>query len=91
MQIQARLKVIDVTQMAPKTYVSGKIKLKGPSRKKKGSDEEDATYTPSEAEKIAKGKGKMKQKAQPTGEVSRRKKVRKTTTTVVKETSGIPE
>ncbi|KAF5765217.1 hypothetical protein HanRHA438_Chr15g0713501 [Helianthus annuus] len=32
---------IDVTQLAPTTYVSGKIKIKGPSRKKMGSDEED--------------------------------------------------
>ncbi|KAM0037802.1 hypothetical protein Hdeb2414_s0013g00407511 [Helianthus debilis subsp. tardiflorus] len=76
---------IDVT---PTTYVSGKIKMKGPSRKKKGSDEEEnVTYTPSEAEKITKGKGEMKRKAQPTGEVPTRKKVRKT----MKGTSGIPE
>ncbi|MFS7911137.1 hypothetical protein Hanom_Chr02g00114501 [Helianthus anomalus] len=35
---------IDVTQLSPTTYVSGKIKIKGPSRKKKASDEEDAPY-----------------------------------------------
>ncbi|XP_021979860.1 uncharacterized protein LOC110875981 [Helianthus annuus] len=82
---------IDLTQIAPTTAVSGKIRIKGPSRKKKDSDEEDATYVPSEAKKITKGKGKMKRKAQPTGEVSRRRKVRKITAKVVKDTSGIPE
>ncbi|KAM0008060.1 hypothetical protein Hdeb2414_s0123g00804061 [Helianthus debilis subsp. tardiflorus] len=82
---------IDLTQIATTTAVSGKIRMKGPSRRKKDSDEEDATYVPSEVEKITKGREKMKRKAQPTGEVPRRQKIWKTTTKVMKDTSGIPE
>ncbi|KAJ0752171.1 hypothetical protein HanPI659440_Chr09g0321281 [Helianthus annuus] len=82
---------IDLTHIAPTTAVSGKIRMKGPSRKKKDFDEEDATYVPSEVENITKGRGKMKHKAQPMGEVPRGQKIRKTIAKVVKETSGIPE
>ncbi|KAJ0433898.1 hypothetical protein HanPSC8_Chr17g0774321 [Helianthus annuus] len=80
---------IDVTQLAPTTYVCGKIKIKGPSRKKKGSDEEDASYvpTPTEAEKLKKCRG-MKRSAKPTGETPRKQKIRKTTSKAVKGKSG---
>ncbi|KAJ0789096.1 hypothetical protein HanPI659440_Chr05g0199621 [Helianthus annuus] len=52
-------------------------------KKKKASDEEDATYepTPAEKEKIKK-KGIRKRKARPTGELPRRIKSRKDTTAV---------
>ncbi|MFS8034934.1 hypothetical protein Hanom_Chr17g01587041 [Helianthus anomalus] len=58
---------IDVTKMAPTTYVSGKFKIKGPSRKKKGSDNEDTTYEPLavEKKKLLKRKGLQECKAQP--------------------------
>ncbi|KAJ0796463.1 putative transcription factor bZIP family [Helianthus annuus] len=74
---------IDLTQMAPTSYISGKLKLKKIPKKKKVSDEEDATYepTPVEKEKLKK-KGIRKRKARPTGEVSRRKKGRKDTTSI---------
>ncbi|KAJ0501613.1 hypothetical protein HanHA300_Chr11g0402701 [Helianthus annuus] len=73
---------IEVTKMAPTSYVSGKFRMKGPSRKKKGSDEGDATYEPSasEKEKLKKTKGLRKHKAQPTGDVLRKQKARKITT-----------
>ncbi|KAJ0794828.1 hypothetical protein HanPI659440_Chr04g0143521 [Helianthus annuus] len=37
---------IDPTKIAPTSYVSGKQKFKGSPKKKKASDEEDATYEP---------------------------------------------
>ncbi|KAJ0826850.1 hypothetical protein HanRHA438_Chr17g0818921 [Helianthus annuus] len=58
---------IDLTQIAPTTAVSGKIRLKGPSRKKRDSDEEDATYVPSEVEKITKGQRKDEVKSSTYG------------------------
>ncbi|MFS8035287.1 hypothetical protein Hanom_Chr17g01591321 [Helianthus anomalus] len=69
---------IEVTQIAPISYVSGKFKLKKTVKKKKASDEEDATYEPtsSEKEKLKK-KSIRKRKARPTGEVPKRHKVRK--------------
>ncbi|KAJ0610743.1 hypothetical protein HanHA300_Chr01g0007171 [Helianthus annuus] len=81
---------IEVTKMAPTSYVSGKFRMKGPSRKKKGSDDEDATYEPLavEKEKLSKRKGIQKRKAQPTGKVARRRKARKITISIPKQ---IPE
>ncbi|MFS7947960.1 hypothetical protein Hanom_Chr06g00554311 [Helianthus anomalus] len=75
---------IDVTQLAPTTYVSRKFKLKGTPKKKKNSDDEDATYEPliAETEKL------KKCKAQPTGEMPRRRNVRKTTNAIPEQ---IPE
>ncbi|MFS7946282.1 hypothetical protein Hanom_Chr06g00534161 [Helianthus anomalus] len=72
---------IEVTQIAPTSHVSGKFKLKLTPKKKKASDEEDATYepTPAEKEKLKK-KGIRKRKARPTGELPKRQKVRKVTT-----------
>ncbi|KAJ0625909.1 hypothetical protein HanLR1_Chr01g0006091 [Helianthus annuus] len=69
---------IDVTQMAPTHYVSGKFKLKGPFKKKKGSDEDDAPYVPTEAEarKVKRGRG-IKRSAKPIGGTPRKSKVRK--------------
>ncbi|KAJ0734539.1 hypothetical protein HanPI659440_Chr11g0421271 [Helianthus annuus] len=77
---------IDVTHIAPTSYISGKFKLKKTPKKKKASDEEDATYepTPAEKEKMKK-KGIRKRKARPTGEVSRRKKGRKDTTSTLEQ------
>ncbi|KAJ0490256.1 hypothetical protein HanHA300_Chr12g0453381 [Helianthus annuus] len=74
---------IEVTQIAPISYVSGKFKLKKTPKKKKASDEEDATYepTPPEKEKL-KMKGIRKRKAHLTGEVPKRHKVRKVTTSI---------
>ncbi|KAJ0800820.1 hypothetical protein HanPI659440_Chr03g0109681 [Helianthus annuus] len=82
---------IDLTEIAPTTGHKGKRDRKaGPSRKRKNSDDEDATYVPSpaEVEKIKKGRGKMKRKAQLTGENPRKLKIRKTTTKAVKDTIG---
>ncbi|KAF5759316.1 hypothetical protein HanXRQr2_Chr16g0739761 [Helianthus annuus] len=81
---------IEVTKMAPTSYVSGKFRMKGPSRKKKGSDKEDATYEPSasEKEKLKKTKGLKKRKAQPTSDVSKKQKARKITTSIPEQ---IPE
>ncbi|MFS7986719.1 hypothetical protein Hanom_Chr11g01013611 [Helianthus anomalus] len=80
---------IDVTQIAPTTGVSGKIRMTGPSRKMKNSDEEDASYVPTtEAEKLKKGRGIMKRKAKRTGATPRKHKIRKTTAKVVKDTIG---
>ncbi|XP_022030859.1 glutamic acid-rich protein-like [Helianthus annuus] len=82
---------IDLTEIAPTTGHKGKRDRKaGPSRKRKNSDDEDATYVPSpaEVEKIKKGRGKMKRKAQLTGENLRKLKIRKTTTKAVKDTIG---
>ncbi|KAM0040037.1 hypothetical protein Hdeb2414_s0012g00389061 [Helianthus debilis subsp. tardiflorus] len=42
---------IDLTHMAPTSYISGKLKLKKIPKKKKPSDEEVATYEPTPAEK----------------------------------------
>ncbi|MFS7997564.1 hypothetical protein Hanom_Chr12g01143231 [Helianthus anomalus] len=42
---------IEVTKMTPTSYISGKFKLKKSPKKKKASDEEDATYEPTPAEK----------------------------------------
>ncbi|KAJ0922562.1 hypothetical protein HanPSC8_Chr05g0205301 [Helianthus annuus] len=69
---------IDVTQMAPTMYVSGKFKIKGPSRKKKGSDEEDAPYVPTaaEAKKVKRGRG-IKRSAKPSGATPQKQKIRK--------------
>ncbi|KAJ0547851.1 putative transcription factor BREVIS RADIX domain-containing protein [Helianthus annuus] len=80
---------IVVTQLAPTTDVSGKFRMKVPSKKKKNSDDEDATYdSDAETEKLKKRKGSQKRKAQPTGEIPRRRKVRKTTTDIPEQ---IPE
>ncbi|MFS8002285.1 hypothetical protein Hanom_Chr13g01200351 [Helianthus anomalus] len=74
---------IEVTQIAPTSYVSGKFKLKLTPKKKKGSDEEDATYEPTTAEKEKlKKKGIRKRKARPSGELPKRQKVRKVTTSI---------
>ncbi|KAM0044463.1 putative transcription factor BREVIS RADIX domain-containing protein [Helianthus debilis subsp. tardiflorus] len=75
----------DVTQLAPTTYVSGKFRMKVPSKKKKNSDDEDATYERSaaETEKL------KKHKAQPTGEIPRRRKVRKTTADKIPEAERV--
>ncbi|KAJ0765786.1 hypothetical protein HanPI659440_Chr08g0307551 [Helianthus annuus] len=69
---------IDPTKIALMSYISGKYKLKKSPKKKKASDEEDATYepTPVEKEKIKK-KGIRKRKARPTGDLPRRMKSRK--------------
>ncbi|KAJ0942034.1 hypothetical protein HanPSC8_Chr03g0087121 [Helianthus annuus] len=69
---------INVTQIALTTYVSGKFKIKGPSRKKKGSDEEDAPYVPTDAEaaKSKRGRGIMRS-AKPTGPTPRKQKAQK--------------
>ncbi|KAJ0726443.1 hypothetical protein HanPI659440_Chr12g0470421 [Helianthus annuus] len=74
---------IEVSQIAPISYVSGKFKLKKTPKKKKASDEEDATYepTPAEKEKL-KMKGIRKRKARLTGEVPKKHKVRKVTTSI---------
>ncbi|MFS7962809.1 hypothetical protein Hanom_Chr08g00730851 [Helianthus anomalus] len=80
---------IEVTQIAPTSYVSGKFKLKLTPKKKKASDEEEATYEPTSAEKEKlKKKGIRKQKARPTGELPKRQKVRKDTTSIPEQ---IPE
>ncbi|MFS7946704.1 hypothetical protein Hanom_Chr06g00539431 [Helianthus anomalus] len=42
---------IEVTQLAPTSYVSGKFRLKTTPKKKKASNEEDETYEPTSAEK----------------------------------------
>ncbi|MFS7926507.1 hypothetical protein Hanom_Chr04g00297851 [Helianthus anomalus] len=57
--------------------------MKKSLKKKKASDEEDATYvpTPVEKEKI-KQKGIKKRKARPTGELPRRVRARKDTTSI---------
>ncbi|MFS8007802.1 hypothetical protein Hanom_Chr14g01265291 [Helianthus anomalus] len=84
---------IDVTQMSPPIGHNGKRGRKtGPSRKRKNSDEEDASCEPSaaEAEKLKKGRGIMKCTAQPTGEIPRKLKARKTIAKAVKDTSGQP-
>ncbi|MFS7928243.1 hypothetical protein Hanom_Chr04g00318521 [Helianthus anomalus] len=75
---------IDVTQLAPTTYVNGNFMIKGPSRKKKGFDEEDAPYVPTaaEAEKLKRGRG-IKRSAKPTGATPRKQKIRKTTTKAI--------
>ncbi|KAJ0681086.1 hypothetical protein HanPI659440_Chr16g0631761 [Helianthus annuus] len=75
---------IEVTKTAPTSYVSGKFRMKGPSRKKKGSDEEDTTYEPSASEKenLKKTKGLRKRKAQPTSDVLKKQKPRKITTSI---------
>ncbi|KAJ0694836.1 hypothetical protein HanPI659440_Chr15g0613331 [Helianthus annuus] len=80
---------LEVTQIAPTSYVSGKFKLKKTPKKKKASDEEDATYepTPVEKEKLKK-KRIRKRKARPTGELPKRHKVRKVTTSIPEQ---IPE
>ncbi|MFS7986855.1 hypothetical protein Hanom_Chr11g01015171 [Helianthus anomalus] len=41
----------DPTKIAPTSYASGKQKLKKSPKKKKASDEEDATYVPTPAQK----------------------------------------
>ncbi|XP_021975040.1 calponin homology domain-containing protein DDB_G0272472-like [Helianthus annuus] len=41
----------DPTKIAPTSYISGKFKLKKSPKKKKASDEEDATYEPTPVEK----------------------------------------
>ncbi|XP_022030805.1 glutamic acid-rich protein-like [Helianthus annuus] len=71
------------TMIAPTTCVSGKQKLKKSPKKKKASDEEDATYepTPTEKEKIKK-RGIKKRKARPIGDVPRRVRARKDSTTI---------
>ncbi|KAM0036259.1 hypothetical protein Hdeb2414_s0014g00424281 [Helianthus debilis subsp. tardiflorus] len=82
---------IDLMDIAPTTGHNDKRDRKaGPSRKRKNSDDEDTTYVPSpaEVEKIKKGREQMKRKAQPTGEISRKLKVRKTTTKADKDTIG---
>ncbi|KAJ0466719.1 hypothetical protein HanIR_Chr14g0675321 [Helianthus annuus] len=80
---------IDVTQIAPTMYVSGKFKIKGPSRKKKGSDEEDVPYMPTaaEAEKVKRGRG-IKRSAKPSGATPRKQKVRKIVVKTVKDKAG---
>ncbi|KAM0041824.1 hypothetical protein Hdeb2414_s0011g00370791 [Helianthus debilis subsp. tardiflorus] len=77
---------IDVTQMAPTTYVSGKFKIKGPSRKKKGSDEEDVPYVPTaaEPEKVKRGRG-IKRSAKPSCATPRKQKIRKIVVKPVKD------
>ncbi|KAJ0766222.1 hypothetical protein HanPI659440_Chr08g0313031 [Helianthus annuus] len=74
---------IDRTKIAPTSYISGKYKLKKAPKKKKASNEEDATYepTPAEKEKI-KNKGIRKRKARPTGELLKTKKSRKDATSI---------
>ncbi|MFS7978176.1 hypothetical protein Hanom_Chr10g00912511 [Helianthus anomalus] len=69
---------IHVTQVAPTHYVSGIYKLKGPSRKRKGSDEDDAPYVPTDAEagKVKKGRG-IKRSAKPIDATPRKSKVQK--------------
>ncbi|MFS7948726.1 hypothetical protein Hanom_Chr06g00563291 [Helianthus anomalus] len=83
----------DTAKIAPTPYVIGKQKIKKSPKKKKESDEEDATYvpTPAEREKIKK-KGIKKRKASPTGDVPRRVRARRdTTTTPQQDTTGVPK
>ncbi|MFS7945238.1 hypothetical protein Hanom_Chr06g00521831 [Helianthus anomalus] len=75
---------IDPTKIAPTSYVSGKQKLKRFPKKKKASDEEDATYEPTPKEK--KKKGLKKRKAHP-----RNFRARKDTTSIPQRESKIPE
>ncbi|KAJ0500752.1 hypothetical protein HanRHA438_Chr11g0492541 [Helianthus annuus] len=82
---------IDLTQIAPTTGHNGKRGRKAwPPRKRKNSDDEDASYVPSaaEVEKIKKGRGRLKRSSQPADDVSRKHKIRKTTAKAVKATSG---
>ncbi|MFS8021210.1 hypothetical protein Hanom_Chr16g01424781 [Helianthus anomalus] len=81
---------IEVTKMAPSSYVSGNFKLKTTPKKKKASDEEDATSepTPVEKEKLKK-KGIRMRKARPTGELQKRQKVRKVTTSILEQNPEI--
>ncbi|KAM0070642.1 hypothetical protein Hdeb2414_s0001g00015481 [Helianthus debilis subsp. tardiflorus] len=80
---------IEITKMAPTSYVSGMFRLKTTPKRKKGSDDDDATYelTPVEKEKLKK-KGLRKRKAQPTGDMSRRQRARKITASIPEQ---IPE
>ncbi|KAJ0785990.1 hypothetical protein HanOQP8_Chr02g0049721 [Helianthus annuus] len=81
---------IDITRIAPTTGFNGnKGRQTGPSRKRKNSDEEDASYVPSSAEVIKTKKGRgMKQNAKPTGVTPRKLKIQKTTAKAVKDTTG---
>ncbi|KAF5766274.1 hypothetical protein HanRHA438_Chr15g0725801 [Helianthus annuus] len=78
----------DPTKIAPTSYVSGKQKMKRSLKKKKASDEEDATYvpTPKEKKKMIK-----KRKAHPTGVVPRSVRARKDTSSTPQKESKAPE
>ncbi|MFS8021474.1 hypothetical protein Hanom_Chr16g01427781 [Helianthus anomalus] len=79
----------DPTKIAPTSYISGKQKYKRSPKKKKASDEEDATYEPT-----PKGKKKVmrKLKAHPTGAVPRSVRAKKGTTKAPEvETIKVPE
>ncbi|KAM0057043.1 hypothetical protein Hdeb2414_s0005g00153611 [Helianthus debilis subsp. tardiflorus] len=80
---------IDLTQIAPTTCHNEKRgRKKGQSRKRKNSDDEDASYVPSAVEKITKGIGRLKRSSQLAEDIPRKHKIRKTTAKVVKATSG---
>ncbi|KAJ0791635.1 hypothetical protein HanOQP8_Chr01g0007971 [Helianthus annuus] len=83
----------DTTKIAPTPYVSGKQKLRKFPKKKKASDEEDATYVPTPADKEKKKKGIKKRKARPTGELPRSVRARKETMTYIPQpdTTAVPE
>ncbi|MFS7946691.1 hypothetical protein Hanom_Chr06g00539281 [Helianthus anomalus] len=80
---------IDPTNIEPTPYVSGKQKYKRSPKKKKVSDEEDATYEPTPKEK--KKMGIKKWKAHPIRGVPRSVKARKDTTSIPQHESKVPK